>query len=64
MVAQFPAGTGLRTSWPSYGRRLTLPVTLDRVLADHRIGVTAARPYLIAGTDHRAAYAELVIPRA
>jgi endonuclease/exonuclease/phosphatase (EEP) superfamily protein YafD len=61
------AGTGLRTSWPSQwpstGRRLTLPVTLDHVLADRRIGVAAARPYRIAGTDHRAVYAELVLPR-
>jgi endonuclease/exonuclease/phosphatase (EEP) superfamily protein YafD len=60
------AGTGLRTSWPSRwpseGRRLTLPVTLDRVLADRRIGVTTARPYRIAGTDHRAVYAALVVP--
>jgi endonuclease/exonuclease/phosphatase (EEP) superfamily protein YafD len=62
------AGTGLRTSWPSRwpwnGRRLTLPVTLDHVLADRRIGVAAARPYAVAGTDHRAVYAELVIPGA
>jgi endonuclease/exonuclease/phosphatase (EEP) superfamily protein YafD len=60
------AGTGLRTSWPSRwpsnGRRLTLPVTLDRVLADRRIGVAAARPYRIAGTDHRSVYAALVVP--
>ena len=57
------SGTGLRTSWPSNGQRLMLPVTLDHVLADRRIGVATARPYLIAGTDHRAVYAELVIPR-
>lgn len=57
------SGTGLRTSWPSDGQRLMAPVTLDHVLADRRIGVAGARPYLIAGTDHRAVYAELVIPR-
>ena len=61
------AGTGVRTSWPSRwpanGRRLTLPVTLDHVLADRRIGVAAARPYRVRGTDHRAIYAELVLPR-
>ncbi|GAA0912767.1 hypothetical protein GCM10009558_100440 [Virgisporangium aurantiacum] len=57
------SGTGLRTSWPSQGQRLMAPVTLDHVLADRRIGVAEARPYLIAGTDHRAVYAELVIPR-
>lgn len=56
------AGSGLRPTWPSLGRKLTPPVTLDRVLADRRVGVRAARPYRVTGTDHRAVYAELVLP--
>lgn len=60
------SGSGLRTSWPSRwsSRWPPFPVTLDRVLADRRIGIAAARPYPVAGTDHRAVYAELVIPRS
>jgi hypothetical protein len=37
-------------------------VTLDRVLADRRVGVRAARTYRISGSDHRAFFAELVLP--
>lgn len=57
------AGTGLRSTWPADGR-LMPGVTLDRVLADRRVGVRAARPYRIPGTDHRAFYADLVLPPA
>ncbi|GIJ69280.1 endonuclease/exonuclease/phosphatase family protein [Virgisporangium ochraceum] len=57
-------GSGLRPSWP-YDEKWFMPgVTLDRVLADRRIGVRAARPYRIRGTDHKAFYAELVLPTA
>jgi endonuclease/exonuclease/phosphatase (EEP) superfamily protein YafD len=55
------AGTGLRSTWPADGR-LMPGITLDRVLADRRIGVRAARPYRVPGTDHRAFFAELVLP--
>jgi hypothetical protein len=34
------------------------------VLADRRVGVRAARPYRVKGSDHKALYAELVLPRA
>lgn len=57
------AGSGLRSTWPADGRLLP-GVTLDRVLADRRVGVRAARPYRIRGTDHRAFYADLVLPPA
>jgi endonuclease/exonuclease/phosphatase (EEP) superfamily protein YafD len=57
------AGTGLRSTWPSDGR-LMPGVTLDRVLADRRVGVRSARPYRIPGTDHRAFHADLVLPPA
>jgi endonuclease/exonuclease/phosphatase (EEP) superfamily protein YafD len=57
-------GAGLRPSWP-YDEKWFMPgVTLDRVLADRRIGARAARPYRIRGTDHKAFYAELVLPSA
>jgi endonuclease/exonuclease/phosphatase (EEP) superfamily protein YafD len=55
-------GSGLRPSWP-YDEKWYLPgITLDRVLADRRIGVRTARPYRIKGSDHKALYAELVLP--
>jgi endonuclease/exonuclease/phosphatase (EEP) superfamily protein YafD len=57
-------GAGLRPSWP-YDEKWYLPgITLDRVLADRRVGVRAARPYRVRGTDHKAFYAELVLPSA
>ncbi len=55
-------GSGLSTSWP-YDEKWYIPaVTLDRVLADRRIGVLAVRPFRIRGTDHKALYAALVLP--
>jgi endonuclease/exonuclease/phosphatase (EEP) superfamily protein YafD len=57
-------GAGLRPSWP-YDEKWFMPgVTLDRILADRRIDVRAARPYRIRGSDHKALYAELVLPSA
>jgi endonuclease/exonuclease/phosphatase (EEP) superfamily protein YafD len=57
-------GSGWRATWP-YDEKWYIPgVTLDRVLADRRIGVKAARPYDIPGGDHKAVYAELVLPAA
>jgi endonuclease/exonuclease/phosphatase (EEP) superfamily protein YafD len=57
-------GGGFRSTWP-YDEKWYLPgVTLDRVLADRRVGVRAARPYRTPGSDHKAIYAELVLPRA
>jgi endonuclease/exonuclease/phosphatase (EEP) superfamily protein YafD len=57
-------GAGLRPTWP-YDEKWYLPaVTLDRVLADRRVGVRAVRPYHIPGSDHRALFAELVLPPA
>jgi endonuclease/exonuclease/phosphatase (EEP) superfamily protein YafD len=56
-------GGGFRSTWP-YDEKWFIPgVTLDRVLADKRVGVRAARPYRIPGSDHKAIYAELVLPR-
>jgi endonuclease/exonuclease/phosphatase (EEP) superfamily protein YafD len=55
-------GAGLRATWPD-GRRLPPPVAIDHVLADSRAGVEAFSVHAITGTDHRAVFAELVLPR-
>jgi endonuclease/exonuclease/phosphatase (EEP) superfamily protein YafD len=55
-------GSGVRPTWP-YDEKWFIPgVALDHVLADRRVGVRAARPYRIPGSDHRAVYAELTLP--
>jgi len=55
-------GAGLRATWPN-ARRLPPPVTIDHVLADARCGVQEFSVQAIPGTDHRAVFAELVLPR-
>jgi endonuclease/exonuclease/phosphatase (EEP) superfamily protein YafD len=55
-------GAGLQGTWPS-GRRVPPPVAIDHVLADKRCGVRAVSVHTIPGTDHRAVFAELVLPR-
>ena len=55
-------GAGLRATWPD-DRRLPPPVTIDHVLADARAGVREFSVHPIPGTDHRAVFAELVLPR-
>jgi endonuclease/exonuclease/phosphatase (EEP) superfamily protein YafD len=55
-------GDGLRPTWPQ-GRRIPPPVTIDHVLADKRCGVRAVTIHTIPGTDHRAVFAELVLPQ-
>jgi len=58
------SGGGFRSTWP-YDEKWFVPgITLDRVLADRRVGVRTARPYRIPGSDHKAIYAELVLPSA
>lgn len=55
-------GAGLIPTWGAYGRRKVPPVTLDRVLADRRVGVREVSVYPLPGSDHRAVLAELVLP--
>jgi endonuclease/exonuclease/phosphatase (EEP) superfamily protein YafD len=51
-------GSGLRPTWPDD----PFPaVTLDHVLADRRIAVHAYQVRRVAGTDHRAVLATLVV---
>ncbi|UWP78473.1 endonuclease/exonuclease/phosphatase family protein [Dactylosporangium fulvum] len=58
-------GRGLLPTWPFRGAtRLLrlLPVTIDHVLVDRRIGVRAVATRVTPGSDHRAVVAELTIP--
>lgn len=55
-------GAGLDGTWP-HGRRFPPPVAIDHVLADARCGVRAFSVHAIPGTDRRAVFAALVLPR-
>jgi endonuclease/exonuclease/phosphatase (EEP) superfamily protein YafD len=55
-------GAGLHGTWPE-GRRIPPAVIIDHVLADARCGVRAVSVHTIPGTDHRAVFAELVLPK-
>jgi endonuclease/exonuclease/phosphatase (EEP) superfamily protein YafD len=55
-------GAGLRPTWPRTWR-FPHPITIDHVLADARCGVRSFSVHAIPGTDHRAVFAELVLPR-
>jgi endonuclease/exonuclease/phosphatase (EEP) superfamily protein YafD len=55
-------GAGLRATWPS-GRRFPPPVTIDHVLVDERASVRALSVHRVPRTDHRAVFAELVLPQ-
>jgi endonuclease/exonuclease/phosphatase (EEP) superfamily protein YafD len=58
------AGAGLATSWP-YDDRWYIPgVTIDHILTDQRVGVRKVVVHRVTGTDHKAVYAELVLPKA
>jgi endonuclease/exonuclease/phosphatase (EEP) superfamily protein YafD len=55
------AGDGLEPTFPREGH-LIPPVTIDHVLADQRLGVAEYAVEELPGSDHRAVYAELVLP--
>jgi endonuclease/exonuclease/phosphatase (EEP) superfamily protein YafD len=55
-------GAGLHGTWPE-GRVIPPAVAIDHVLSDKRCGVRAVSVHTIPGTDHRAVFAELVLPR-
>lgn len=55
-------GAGLTPTWGAYGRRKVPPVTLDRVLADRRVGVRGVSVHPLPDSDHRAVLVELVLP--
>jgi endonuclease/exonuclease/phosphatase (EEP) superfamily protein YafD len=55
-------GKGLVGTWGPYDGSPVPPVTIDHVLVDRRIGVRAVSVHGIAGSDHRAVYAEVTLP--
>lgn len=54
-------GEGLTPTWPA-NRRTPPIITIDHVLADERAGVVDVSIHTIAGTDHRAVFADLRVP--
>jgi endonuclease/exonuclease/phosphatase family metal-dependent hydrolase len=54
------AGAGLEGTWSS--GRTGLPVTIDHVLVDERIGVGDVEVLELPGSDHNAVVAELTVP--
>jgi endonuclease/exonuclease/phosphatase (EEP) superfamily protein YafD len=57
-------GQGLVGTWGPYDGDLIPPVTIDHVLVDRRIGVTAVSVHALSGSDHRSVLAELTLPAA
>jgi endonuclease/exonuclease/phosphatase (EEP) superfamily protein YafD len=55
-------GQGLEPTWPGPGEGLWSMITIDHVLADDRLGVAEYGVEDLAGSDHRAVHAELVLP--
>ena len=53
-------GRGLEPTWP-VGRSYP-PVTIDHVLADRRLGISHYEVIELPGSDHRAVFAQLVLP--
>lgn len=54
-------GAGLTPTWPT-NRRFPPLVTIDHVLADERIGIRDYSVEDLPGSDHRAVFAELLLP--
>jgi endonuclease/exonuclease/phosphatase (EEP) superfamily protein YafD len=53
-------GDGLSATWPSAA--FPPPVTIDHILVDRRVAVKDYRVFTVSGSDHRAVYAELLVP--
>lgn len=53
-------GQGFVPTWPSRG--WPPPVTIDHVVVDPRVAVTGYAVFGLAGSDHRAVYAQLTLP--
>jgi endonuclease/exonuclease/phosphatase (EEP) superfamily protein YafD len=56
-------GAGYLNTWPYDDRWYVPKVVIDHVLADRRVGVRGVAVYPVPRTDHRALFAELVLPR-
>jgi endonuclease/exonuclease/phosphatase (EEP) superfamily protein YafD len=58
-------GKGLEPTFPTMGHRMLPPsIAIDHVLADRRLGIADYGVLDLPGSDHRAIYAEVVLPRA
>jgi endonuclease/exonuclease/phosphatase (EEP) superfamily protein YafD len=56
-------GEGLKATWPARDKPFRyLPVVLDHVLYDERLGVRGFDVFDLPGSDHRTIYAELIVP--
>jgi endonuclease/exonuclease/phosphatase (EEP) superfamily protein YafD len=55
------AGDGLEPTFPREGH-LIPPITIDHILADSRLGIAEYAVEELPESDHRAVYAELVMP--
>ncbi|MEU6999374.1 endonuclease/exonuclease/phosphatase family protein [Nonomuraea sp. NPDC046570] len=55
-------GQGLTPTWPA-NKRIPPIITIDHVVVDSRVGVRAVSVHDVPGTDHRAVFAELIVPR-
>ncbi len=55
-------GKGWTGTWGPYDGDNIPPVTLDRVLADRRIGIKDVEIFEVPGSDHRAVLVTLVLP--
>ena len=56
-------GKGLEPTFPTMGHRLLPPtIAIDHVLADRRLGIADYKVLDLPGSDHRAIYAQLVLP--
>lgn len=56
-------GSGLLPTWPARRRFLRfMPVTIDHVLYDERLGAKSYEVLDLPGSDHRTIYSELVLP--
>jgi len=57
-------GAGYARTWP-YDERWYMPaITIDHVLADRRVGVTAVSSHTLPNSDHHALFAALQLPPA
>ena len=55
-------GDGFAATWRANGEHLPPLFVIDHVLADERIGIRDFSTHEISDTDHKAVYAELLLP--
>lgn len=56
-------GQGLIPTWPANRGRVPPIITIDHVVVDQRVNVSAVSVHTVPGTDHRAVFADLRLPR-